>query len=234
MRTGRKGTLATIAGLAGLGLVSFILLGGPPPAHDSSLLAASPAAQEFQIAPDTMVGWGRGPEQPVFFSHRRHAGVYGVDCLYCHTNTDVSQVAPMPSLALCFGCHRVIKAGSPEIQTLRGYQERGEPVEWVRIHKLPDFVQFNHSRHVRADLECQNCHGNVEEMDVVYQVESLTMGWCLDCHWQEADSARRARYESYARRFAEPGREDHGLYPKSIDSDYGVTRAPIDCVACHY
>jgi hypothetical protein len=197
-------------------------------------VAAVQGAQ-FSLDPDTLVGWYEGPAQPVFFSHRRHAGVHKIDCLYCHSNADLSPWALMPPLELCVGCHRVIKAASPEVAKLRGYQERGEAILWQRVYKLADFVQFNHARHIQAEVKCEECHGKLEETDVVYKWAPLTMGWCLECHREPTeDEAKLAEAASMAEKFAAPGRESHGLYPKTIDSDYGVTKGPIDCAACHY
>lgn len=233
MRTRRRAILVTTSGLVGLALVAFIFKSQRPRAT-MPVLAASASVQAFQFDPDTLVGWGEGPAQPILFSHRRHAGAFEISCFYCHTNVDRSPIAPMPSLATCFGCHQVVKAPSPEIQRLRGYRERGEAVPWVRVYKLPDFVQFNHSRHVRADVACEECHGPVDTFDVIRLNQPLTMGWCLGCHRQAADEQKLAAAEAIAAEYGASGRESQGLYPRSIDSDYGVTRGPIDCAACHY
>jgi hypothetical protein len=236
MLTPRRALVISLSGVAGLALVAFISQarrepGGPP----VSAAAAAVQGAQFSLDPDTLVGWGRGPIQPIFFSHRRHAGVFAIDCLYCHSNTDISAVAAMPPVELCLGCHRVVKAASSEIAKLRGYDDRGEPIPWERLYKVADFVQFNHGRHVRAEVECQECHGDVEEYDVIWRWSPLTMGWCLECHKEpqedEAKLAAAARNESM---FAAEGRESHGLYPRSIDSQYGVLNGPIDCAACHY
>lgn len=234
-RWGSAVVLAVAIALTATAIAMLYAPGRKGEPEPGTLLAAQEAAGgDLEFSPDTMIGWDRGPRQPILFSHRRHAGVYGIECLYCHSNTDRSPYAYIPSVQLCMGCHQVVKSGSPEIQTLRGYQERGEPVPWVRIYRLADFVQFNHAPHIRADLECQECHGPVETMDVVYRAAPLTMGWCLECHWQPADSAKLAGARAVERRFRFEGREERGLYPRSIDSDYGVTRAPIDCAICHY
>ncbi len=227
------------ATLLGTALIALTALAVRPQSSraGASVIAASASVQgaQFSLDPDTLVGWDRGPAQPIFFSHRRHAGVYEIDCLYCHTNTDRSPVAPMPTVDLCLGCHLVVKAASTEIQKLRGYQERGEPIPWERLYKVADFVQFNHGRHIRAEVECEECHGKVEEHDVLWQWSPLTMGWCLECHWEpQEDEAKLAQAAENAARFGEAGRESHGLYPRSIDSDYGVLAGPIDCAACHY
>ncbi len=223
----------------GVALVALAALAfrtqGTRPGANAVVAAVAAQGAQFSLDPDTLIGWDRGPAQPIFFSHRRHAGVYEIDCLYCHTNTDLSPVAPMPPVELCLGCHRVVKAASTEIQKLRGYQERGEPIPWERIYKVADFVQFNHGRHVRAEVECQECHGKVEEHDVLWKWSSLTMGWCLECHWEpQEDEEKLARAAANAEEFGRSERESHGLYPRSIDSQYGILNGPIDCAACHY
>lgn len=230
-----RGTLALgLIALAGSVIATLALQAQRP--RPALMAAAAVQGEQFSLDPDTLVGWGEGPVQPVFFSHRRHAGEYEIDCYYCHSNTDRSPWASMPPLELCLGCHRVVKAASPEIAKLRGYQERGEPIPWERIYKVADYVQFNHGRHIRAEVECEECHGKVEEHDVIYQWAPLTMGWCLECHKKpQEDEAKLQSAEGNAARFAEPGREaHHSMYPKSIDSQYGVLNGPIDCAACHY
>lgn len=236
MRTRGRAVGAFLFGLSAITLVAFVFQARQAPVAATSA-AAAVAVQEaqFSLDPDTLVGWDRGPAQPVFFSHRRHAGVYEIECLYCHSNADISPYALMPPLELCLGCHRVVRAASPEIAKLRGYQERGESIPWYRIYKVADFVQFNHARHVRAEVECEECHGKVEEHDVIYKWAPLTMGWCLECHKRpQEDEAKLAAAARNAALFGERGRESHGLYPRSIDSDYGVLSGPIDCAACHY
>lgn len=141
-----------------------------------------------------------GPRQPIPFSHEHHAGEFEIDCMYCHSGTDRSQAAGVPSVELCMGCH----ASFPEsydslegIQILKEHWAEREPIEWVQIHRLPEHVQFRHNRHVQAGLECQSCHGPVEEMDKLHLVpdtewgptvmptQKLEMGWCINCHRAE-------------------------------------------------
>jgi hypothetical protein len=174
-----------------------------------------------------------GPAQPIAFSHKLHAGQYAIDCLYCHTGTDASPVAVVPPVEVCMGCHRVVAVQKPEVQKLAGYAARGEPIPWVQVNRLAEFVQFNHGAHVRAGVACQECHGPVEEMDTVYAYATLRMGWCLACHTQPAPPETAAAVARRAAAWA-PGREPKGLYPRVIDVQYGLTRGPIDCVACHY
>lgn len=125
---------------------------------------------------------GYRPQQPVPFSHKLHAGDLQVSCQYCHTGVETSAHSPVPTTQTCMNCHTLIKSDSPRLQLVRDSYEKGQPLEWVRIHKVPDYAHFNHSRHIRAQIDCQSCHGNVEQMGVVSQFKPLTMGWCLDCH----------------------------------------------------
>lgn len=127
------------------------------------------------------------PVQPIAFSHKTHAGTYGLACLYCHAYADRSIVAGVPPVQTCFGCHKIISGyDRPEIQPaiakIVDYWRRQEPIPWIKVYDLPDFVYFSHKRHVKKGMACQNCHGQVQEMDQVRRVASLEMGWCLDCH----------------------------------------------------
>ncbi len=125
---------------------------------------------------------GYRPQQPVPFSHKLHVGELGIQCVYCHAGVERSAHAPIPTVSTCMGCHLVVKAESPRLALVREAYETGKPLEWRRVHKLPDYVHFNHARHVRAGIDCASCHGPVERMGVVSQVAPLSMGWCLDCH----------------------------------------------------
>ena len=127
---------------------------------------------------------GVGPKQPILFSHKIHAGKLGMDCLYCHYSADKSPIANIPAVSVCMGCHKIAMIDRPEIQKLTGYWNRGETPPWVEVYRLPDHVKFNHKRHVLAGFQCQQCHGKVQEMDVLRQVPSLKMGWCVTCHRQ--------------------------------------------------
>jgi hypothetical protein len=140
-----------------------------------------------------MQGRASPPEQPIPFPHDLHSAA-GVPCQYCHYAADRSPAAGIPSIQTCVGCHAPVvrdapQAGAPlfladseALQELMAYWERGEPIPWVRIHDLPDHVRFTHAMHVNAGVDCSECHGPVEEMREVFQVESLQMGWCIDCH----------------------------------------------------
>lgn len=121
-------------------------------------------------------------EQPIAFSHARHVGPAGVDCQFCHAYARRGPVAGIPSVERCVGCHRSILTERPEIVKVLDYWEQEIPIPWIRVHDLPDYVRFSHKAHVRTGIDCAECHGDVGRMDIAAQVESLSMGWCVDCH----------------------------------------------------
>ena len=121
-------------------------------------------------------------QQPVQFSHKHHSGDDGIDCRYCHTSVETSSSAGMPPTKTCMNCHSQIWADSPYLEPVRESWRTGKPIEWVRVHDLPDYVYFNHSIHVNKGVGCSTCHGNVNEMPLMYQASSLQMEWCLTCH----------------------------------------------------
>lgn len=125
---------------------------------------------------------GYVPEQPVQYSHALHAGDLGIDCRYCHTSVESSQEAVIPPTQTCMGCHAVVRTDSPLLAPVRASWESGEPIAWVRVHKLPEHAYFDHSIHLAAGVGCVSCHGRVDQMDVVGVREPIAMGWCLECH----------------------------------------------------
>ena len=125
---------------------------------------------------------GYAPEQPVAYSHALHAGDLDVDCRYCHTSVETSARANLPPTATCMNCHATIKTESEALALVRESHETGEAIPWVAVHDLPDFVFFNHAGHIQSGVGCVSCHGRVDRMEIVEQVEPLTMGWCLSCH----------------------------------------------------
>jgi hypothetical protein len=122
------------------------------------------------------------PEQPIKFSHQIHAGENEIPCLYCHVQARRSPSAGVPSVNKCMGCHAEVATDRPQIRMVKKYFDNKEPIPWVKVHDLPDFVHFTHKRHVQADISCQTCHGPVEKMDVVSREAPLEMGLCLACH----------------------------------------------------
>lgn len=125
---------------------------------------------------------GYAPEQPVPYSHALHAGTLGIDCRYCHNSVEGAAFAAIPPTQTCMNCHTNIKGTSPNLKAVKESWEKGTSVPWVKIHDLPDYAYFNHAAHVNKGVGCVSCHGRVDQMEVVQQVEPLSMGWCLDCH----------------------------------------------------
>lgn len=169
---------------------------------------------------------GYQPTQPIAFSHKIHAGQYEIDCNYCHTGVRKSKNANIPSPNICMNCHSSIKTDSKEIQKIYAAVENDTPIEWVRIHNLPDLAYFNHSQHVEvAEIDCQTCHGPIEEMDVVYQYSPLTMGWCINCH-RETDVNTRGNeyYDKLVKLHGETSKE-----PMKVEDIGG-----LECSKCHY
>jgi len=144
-----------------------------------------------------------GPQQPIPFSHKHHAGDFDIDCQYCHSGTDRSSSAGVPSVEVCMGCHAQFPPAYDEIEGIRilkQHWEEKKPIEWVQIHRLPEHVQFRHNRHVKAGLECQTCHGPVEQLEKLHLVpdtkfkylvpyQKLEMGWCVNCHRENDNQA---------------------------------------------
>jgi hypothetical protein len=128
--------------------------------------------------------------QPVQFDHRHHVVDDGLDCRYCHTSVDRAATAGITSTALCMNCHAQIWNRSPRLEPVRESYFTGQPIPWTRVHRLPDFVYFNHAIHVNKGIGCETCHGRVDQMPAIEQVAPLTMGWCLDCHRDPAPFLR--------------------------------------------
>jgi len=137
---------------------------------------------------------GYQPTQPIAFSHKLHAGEMGIDCRYCHNTVEQGARAAVPPTSTCLNCHAYVKTESEEIKKLWASADADQPIEWVRVHMLPDYAYFDHSVHLAAGIGCASCHGRIDRMDVVQQEEPLSMGWCLDCH-RDPSSHLRPRSE---------------------------------------
>ena len=143
------------------------------------------------------IGYNRGyqPTQPIPFSHKKHSGEYGVDCTFCHVGVSETRHASIPDLGTCMSCHASVKAvdkegnPSPHIEKLTEAYYSNKPIEWEKVHLLPDHVKFNHSAHVLKGKQCNECHGPVETMEEVYQWSSLSMGFCVNCHRKPENNA---------------------------------------------
>jgi len=186
-------------------LATSLVLGLPAPEEVSAQAKSSDAALEAQ-----RLAWDEnapGPNQPIPFSHALHAGQYQIQCLYCHTGTDRSRAAGVPSVESCMGCHAQFGGDLEGVQILKKHWEERKAIEWVQIHRLPEHVKFRHNRHVSAGVACQTCHGPVQELHKLYlvpergwmngmPVAKMEMGWCINCH--------------------------------------NANKASVDCVTCHY
>lgn len=173
------------------------------------------------------------PDQPIKFSHKIHSGENGIDCEYCHYTALESKSAGIPPVSLCLNCHNVIRNGTQsgrfEINKIHAAVKSGKPVEWIRVHNLPDHAFFSHAQHVQAGkVECQTCHGPVEEMHVLKQHSDLSMGWCVNCHRDtEVHFSGNAYYSIYSRLQEEL---KAGSRTKVTVEDVGG----LDCMKCHY
>ncbi|MCB0489544.1 MAG: c-type cytochrome [Cyclobacteriaceae bacterium] len=170
---------------------------------------------------------GYQPKQPIAFSHKVHAGQYEIECKYCHTGAMKGRSANIPSPNICMNCHTQIRKGTitgeSEIAKIVAAVENNRPIEWVRIHNLPDLAYFNHSQHVNVGgIECQTCHGPIQEMDVVKQYSLLTMGWCIDCHRKtDVNTKGNAYYDNLL--------ELHNNKAMKVEDIGG-----LECAKCHY
>jgi len=133
---------------------------------------------------------GYQPVQPVPFSHRLHAGELGLDCRFCHNGVEKSWFANLPGASTCMNCHNVVLKDDPRLQIVRDSAANNTPIPWVQVHKVPDYVYFNHSVHVDRGISCVKCHGRVDQMTEVREVKSMSMSFCLDCHRDPAAQIR--------------------------------------------
>ncbi len=175
---------------------------------------------------------GYAPEQALKFSHKIHSGDNKMDCQYCHNLAEQSKVAGVPEAGLCMNCHLLIvegtRSGKFEIRKISAALETQTPIAWVKVHNLPDYVFFSHAQHVGVGkLNCAECHGPVETMDVVKQQESLSMGWCLNCHRTRAVDSGNAYYQ-HDSSFIK------AIQNERLDSVQVAAMGGTDCMKCHY
>lgn len=173
---------------------------------------------------------GYAPKQPIDYSHRLHAGELGLDCRYCHASVEVSAVASIPSTQTCMNCHTQVLPESEKLALLRESWIEGTAIEWVKVHDLPDYVQFNHSSHVNVGVGCASCHGRVDRMEVVMQAEPMSMGWCLDCHNNPGPSLRPLDQVTNMSWVAPVNQFELAA---EIISKKNIA-PPVYCNACHY
>ncbi len=178
------------------------------------------------------------PEQPIPYSHKLHAGDYKIPCLYCHGTAERSSHAEVPGLETCMNCHQAVKLDSPWIKQMAAAYAEKKPIKWVKVHVLPDFVRFNHRRHVAAGIECQSCHGPIQTMEKVYQWAPLNMGWCINCHRNNnyvqphrVETADKVREMKGA---AKPSKIEEMMANTKILAHPEYQNADISCSTCHY
>ena len=174
---------------------------------------------------------GYQPVQPVPFEHSLHAGQLGIDCRYCHASVEKSATSSVPAAQTCMNCHSAIKTQSPLLEVVRESYRTGDPVPWVKIHANPDYVYFNHSVHVNRGVSCVECHGKVNEMQVVRQDKPHSMSWCLDCHRNPAERIRDPQdvFNLDSKTLAAQGRLEDA---KKFIHDWKVL-PPTSCSGCH-
>ena len=184
------------------------------------------AAVTYYFSPShTDVGYR--PEQPVPYSHKLHVGDLGIDCRYCHTGVERTAHAGVPPTQTCMNCHSSIKTDSELLAPVRKSWETGAPIEWVRIHKTPDYAYFQHDSHIKAGVGCESCHGRVDQMVEVVQAKPLSMGWCIDCHTNPGPNLRpldQVTAMGYVPNKGELGEQ--------LAEKYAVN-PPIHCSGCH-
>ncbi len=172
------------------------------------------------------------PEQPIPFSHKHHVKDDGIDCRYCHTSVETSHYAGLPPTETCMTCHSQIWSNATLTQPIRDSWASGRSIEWRRVHDLPDFVYFNHSIHINKGIGCSTCHGQVDEMPLMYRVNTLYMNWCVNCHRDPAKYIR-PKSEVFNIDYVYPDNQAQ-LGPQLV-KEYHVQnpRALTDCFTCH-
>ena len=174
---------------------------------------------------------GYMPTQPVSYSHAVHVGQLGMDCRYCHSFVEIGSHANIPTTQACMACHTQIRATSPRLEALRESWRTGRPVNWVRVHRLPDYVYFNHAAHVNRGVGCFSCHGPVNEMTAVWQDKPQSMSWCLDCH-RAPENFLRPPMEVYNMKW----QPDAGESQRKIGAEFKAAwevNPPVTCGGCH-
>ena len=200
-------------------LLGLLLLGGPLYVIVLLYYGGNPKTTDV----------GYMPTQPVPYSHALHVGQLGMDCRYCHNTVEETGVAAIPPTATCMNCHSKVWAQSPKLEPVRDSFVTGNPVEWLKIHDLPDYAYFNHSAHVSRGVGCVSCHGRVDQMEEVYQHEPLSMSWCLDCH-RHPEPNLRPPTEVTKMDWKAPG--DPEAFGKELREKNNIS-PPTDCSTCH-
>jgi len=171
-------------------------------------------------------------QQPVQFSHKHHVGDDGIDCRYCHQTVETTATAGMPATQTCMNCHSQLWADSPYLETVRASFRENKPIQWERVHDLPEYVYFNHSIHVAKGVGCSTCHGQIDTMPAVYQENTLQMEWCLACH-REPEKFIRPKKEIFNMQWSD-GDIDAGERAQ-LKADYHIRSKEMmtSCSVCH-
>jgi hypothetical protein len=175
---------------------------------------------------------GYAPQQPVPFSHALHSGQLGIDCRYCHSNVEKSGHSNIPTAQTCMNCHNQIKTDSPLLAPVRASFESGNPVPWVNVHEVPDYVYFNHAVHVARGVSCVECHGQINEMEVVKHAKPFSMGWCLECHREPETVLRDPKLVTNLDWKHPGGAQGQATDGKKFVHDWNV-QPPQSCSGCH-
>lgn len=218
--------LSIVAVLLGVGSLGFL----------GWLIARSPFATDV----------GTDKPQPIPFSHKIHVGDLKMDCRFCHTSVEKSSFAGIPPTETCLKCHSVVKTDSPLIAPLKQSKEANMPIEWVRVHDLPDHVYFDHSIHINKGIGCTTCHGQIDEMAQVTKVNSFQMGWCLSCHKHPDVNVRESKEAVFNMSWKPQSNKDVKTLhdhlnqvssgrPEDLmsNAEKFQVRNPVNCSACH-
>jgi menaquinone reductase, multiheme cytochrome c subunit len=175
---------------------------------------------------------GYQPVQPVPYSHAVHVGQLGMDCRYCHNTVEKTAFASLPPTQTCMNCHAAIKPDSPRLLAVRESYATGKPIEWAKVHDLPDYAYFDHSAHVNKGVSCLECHGRVDRMETVYQAQPLSMGWCLDCH---RSPEKRLRPVEFVTKLDWVPTEAPAEMGKRLMREYNIRSSAelTNCSTCH-
>ena len=186
-----------------------------------------------QIARSTyLTGRYDEKQQPVQFSHKHHVGDDGIDCRYCHTSVETSYTAGVPPTQTCMNCHSQLWSDAPYLEPIRESYRTGKPIEWERVHDLPEFAYFNHSIHIAKGVGCSTCHGQIDNMPAVYQENTLQMEWCLACH-REPEKYIRPKSEIYNMQW--DGNDLSANERLQLKADYKIRSQEMltSCSTCH-
>jgi hypothetical protein len=178
---------------------------------------------------DYVTGVNIAREQPVPFSHRHHVAGIGIDCRYCHTTVETAAFAGIPATEVCMTCHAQIWSDSPTLEPVRASYRNNQSIRWNRVHKVPDYVYFDHSIHVHKGIGCSTCHGHVDQMPLVARKETLHMGWCLDCH-RAPERFVRPRDQVFNMDWVPP--DDQLAMGEKLVAEYKIQKL-TDCYTCH-